>query len=316
MALPALEVLETARVLRLRRPGRLLPWLGPALRGLGARRFKARVCRFPPAMQETERLYCKGCPHVAECPYGQTVEPDPPPGVRVPPGQEDAVRPLVIAPAFPAPRVGRPGLRLPVRVTFLGRAAAAHAEAFWSALAEAGQASGFHPDGATFAVEPDPESPAAAWRDLVLPVDLSAERGEMEWLKVELTSPLILRSGGPEGRRLVTAPTFADLLRASLRTIGPLCRLYGRPLPDEVFRPLKELSGGVPTRSASFGTYEQPKWSNRSEQHGTVRGVYGSGTYGPVPRVLVPWLSWGGRLHVGGYRVAGAGGWRTWCAGE
>jgi hypothetical protein len=103
-------------------------------------------------------------------------------------------------------------------------------------------------------------------------------------------------------------------LRASLRTIGPLCRLYGRPLPDEVFRPLKELAGGVPTRSVSFGVCEQPKWSNRTEQHGMVRGVVGTGTYGPVPRVLVPWLAWGGRLHVGGYRVAGAGGWRMECA--
>jgi hypothetical protein len=158
METPALPVLETTRVLRLRQPGRLLPWLGPALRGLAARRFKERVCRFPWAVQQTERLYCKGCPHLAECPYGQTVEPDPPPGSRVPPGQEDAVRPLVIAPVFPAPAAGRPGLRIPVRVTFLGRSAAAHAEAFWSALAEAGRDCGFDPDGATFAVEPDPES--------------------------------------------------------------------------------------------------------------------------------------------------------------
>jgi len=35
-----LEVLETNRVLRLTRGGRLLPWLGPALRGLTARQFK------------------------------------------------------------------------------------------------------------------------------------------------------------------------------------------------------------------------------------------------------------------------------------
>ncbi len=135
-------------------------------------------------------------------------------------------------------------------------------------------------------------------------------------MKVELTSPLILRTGGPDGRRLVTAPTFADLLRASLRTLGPLCRLYGLPLPDDVFRPLKDLSAAVPTLSASFRVYEQPRWSNRTEQGGQVRGVSGRATYGPLPRVLVPWLAWGGRLHVGTYRVAGAGGWRTWCAEE
>src|SRR5438128_2057285 len=124
-----LAVLETNRVLRLTRPGRLLPWLGPALRGLAARRFKARVCRFPPEVQDRERRYCKGCPYIGECAYGRTVEPDP--GVGVPVGMEDAVRPLVIAAAFPAPAVGKPGLVLPVRVTFIGRTAAAHAEEFW-----------------------------------------------------------------------------------------------------------------------------------------------------------------------------------------
>jgi hypothetical protein len=314
MSIPALQVLETTRRLRLTRPGRLLPWLGPALRGLAAARFKARVCRFPPAIQQTERRYCKGCPHIAECPYGRTVEPDPPAHVHVPSGQEDAARPLIIAPAYPAPRHAVPGTQLPLCVTFVGRTAAAHAEDFWAALAQAGRTSGLGPDGVTFAVELDSGSPAATWHDVVLPLDVSAESGEMASVKVELTGPLILRSGGPEGRRLVTAPTFADLLRASLRTIGPLCRLYGRPLPDEVFRPLKDLSADVPTRSASFEEYEQPKWSNRSEQHGRVRGVLGWGTYGPLPRVLVSWLTWGGRLHVGTHRVAGAGGWQTWCA--
>jgi hypothetical protein len=29
-----------------------------------------------------------------------------------------------------------------------------------------------------------------------------------------------------------------------------------------------------------------------------------------VPRALVPWLALAGQLHVGGHRVAGAGGWR------
>jgi hypothetical protein len=135
----ALPVLETMRVLRLTRPGRLLPWLGPALRGLAARRLKARVCRFPAAVQEGERRYCKGCPYIAPCAYGRTVEPDPPPGARAPPGQEDAVRPLVIAAAFPAPAAGVPGLGLPVRVAFIGRTAVAHADEFWAALAEAGR---------------------------------------------------------------------------------------------------------------------------------------------------------------------------------
>ena len=40
------------------------------------------------------------------------------------------------------------------------------------------------------------------------------------------------------------------------------------------------------------------------------RGGHSGGLYGDVPWSLVPWLLWGGRLHVGSHRIAGAGGWR------
>ena len=40
-------------------------------------------------------------------------------------------------------------------------------------------------------------------------------------------------------------------------------------------------------------------------------GVMGEGEYGPVPGALMTWLEWGGRVHVGTDRVAGAGGWRV-----
>src|SRR2546429_521954 len=84
------------------------------------------------------------------------------------------------------------------------------------------------------------------------------------------------------------------------------------PEPASAFRPLKELAWAVPTLSSAFTVRRQPRWSRRSEQHGMVAGVVGEARYGPVPRVLVPWLEWGGRMHVGAYRVAGAGGWQTW----
>ena len=87
-----LHVLHTERVLRLTAPGRLLPWLGPALRGLAAAQFKRAVCLYSPAEQQTTRRYCKGCPHIAACPYGSTVEAEPPPGAPVFGGQDDGVR--------------------------------------------------------------------------------------------------------------------------------------------------------------------------------------------------------------------------------
>jgi hypothetical protein len=310
-----LEVLETNRVLRLTRPGRLLPWLGPAVRGLAARRFKANVCRYPPSVQNGERRECKGCPYMFECPYGRTVEPDPPPGAHVFPGQADATRPLVIAPDFPAPADGAVGLELPVRVTFIGRAAATHADEFWAALAEAGRGprAGFAPNNATFVVErARPPVPEAVWRTIDLPTDPAACPGAVEWVRVRLTGPLILRPEGVDGRRLLATPSFADLLRASLRLLGMVFRLYAEPLPEAAFATLKNLASGVPTRTSDFGIIRQPKWSSRTRQGGIVAGAIGEAEYGPVPAVLVPWLAWGGRLHVGAHRVAGAGGWRIW----
>ena len=73
-----LSLLQSRRTPQLTRSGCLLPWLGPALRGLVARRFKAAVCRFSPQEQDTTWRYCKGCPHMAQCPYGQTLEADSP----------------------------------------------------------------------------------------------------------------------------------------------------------------------------------------------------------------------------------------------
>src|SRR3989442_696145 len=98
-----LNVLETYRVLRLARGGWLRPWLGPALRGITGSRLKAKVCRFPAFERETHWLYCKGCPHMIGCPYGEVMEPDPPPGTHVAGGWADTTRPIVIAAQFPLP---------------------------------------------------------------------------------------------------------------------------------------------------------------------------------------------------------------------
>src|SRR3954454_24270762 len=96
-----LLVRDTYRELWLDSTELLADWLGPALRGLVARVFKARVCRYSPAEQDGERRYCTGCPQMAGCPYGETLGPDPPRRPDAPPGSDDATRALVIAPQYP-----------------------------------------------------------------------------------------------------------------------------------------------------------------------------------------------------------------------
>jgi hypothetical protein len=40
-----------------------------------------------------------------------------------------------------------------------------------------------------------------------------------------------------------------------------------------------------------------------------MEGVVGACTFADVPAPFLPWLTLAGILHVGGHRIAGAGGW-------
>lgn len=305
-----LRVLECGRVVRLATGGHLQPWLGPAVRGLVAGRWRAKACRFPVAEWVRRWPYCAGCPHNADCSYGRTVEPDPPPHAHVATGHDDIPRPLVLHAAFPLDEQVEPGYQFPLRAVFVGDSAA-DAPLFWDTLREAGADpnAGFGPDHILFDLLPD----APDRQDRVqLPTRLDP-LDRVPRLRVNFTGPLLLRTRNAEGRRFtITRPTFADLLRASLRTIGPLARFFGDgPLPDDLFRTLKSASEPVPTLRAEFRPFSQVKSSSRGQQRLTVDGVFGWAEYGPLPRALADWLAWGGRLHVGTHRTAGAGGWTT-----
>lgn len=312
---PRLDVWETFRVLRVARGGRLVPWLGPALRGLAGGRLRARACVLPVADQLGRWARCAGCPHMTACAYGSTFEPDPPP-VRLPAGWADVARPLVIAPTYPCPPVAHVGDEVPVRVTFVGPAAAGHAAAFWDALRVGGADPmlGLGEDRVLFDVLPAGPGRTEA---VELPADPAAVGGVAARVRVELTGPLVLNTAGPDGgrRRLVERPGFADLVRAGLRVLGPLFRCFGSPLPEDAFGRVKGLASGVPTVGAEWRVVGQAKSSHRTGDRWEVRGVVGWAEYGPLPAGLLPWLVWAGRLHVGTHRVAGAGGWKVEVAG-
>jgi hypothetical protein len=303
-----LLILQWTRTLRFTRPGRLQPWMGPALRGLVALPFKQSVCIHPRHEQETRWRHCSGCPHMRECPFGQTFEPDPPAEAKVFRGQEQAVRPMVLALPFPMPPRVRPGDETPLTLTLIGDQAIRHAGRVWQALAEAGAdpRRGFDPERTTF--ELGAEVSALGPETIELPLDVGEEI--VERVEVELTGPLFLRDRDAVGRRRHLAqPSFADLLRASLRTLGQLFALYDQPLPAD-FAALKQAAESVPLRESRCTSFYQDHWSNRAGRSRPLHGVQGSAIYGPAPAALVRWLVWGGRTHVGTDRVAGSGGWR------
>ena len=134
--------------LRTTRGGQLLPWIGPALRGLVAAHFKEQVCRHPPQERTTRWVHCSGCPHLSGCPYGQAYEPAAPSeavrsdesGNRVRfSGQDEATRPLVLAPYFPNPERIEAGFHLPVTLTAVGAAASGSVAPLLESLRDAGR---------------------------------------------------------------------------------------------------------------------------------------------------------------------------------
>lgn len=296
----ALPVLASDRVLRVTRGGRLRPWLGPALRGLAGTSLKTHTCRQPPAEWNTRWRYCTGCPIRAGCAYGETIEGDPP-------GLAAGPRPVVIASEYPAPDMAHPGDELRARAVFVGPAAVGHATTFWDALRRggAGPAAGLGSDRVLFAVPPAGVDQMAM---VELPPDPAAVAGPAVRVRVTLTGPLILKTRVGGDRHRLTRPTLADLLRP-WESLAELFRYAGVELPAGSVGRVLALAAGVPTVRSAFEPVYQVKSSRRTGERGEVGGLVGWAEYGPVLAGLMPWLVWAGRLHVGGHRVAGAGGW-------
>jgi hypothetical protein len=202
-------------------------------------------------------------------------------------------------------------LEVPVRVVTVGEEAARHAPSLLEALAEAGGRAGLGEGRVTFELGARHDRPPVegVLRAEDLPTTPDALRGRLPRVGVGLVAPLFLTRRGPCGREPVLRPEFADLLRSALRGIGELFHLYGEPLEAD-FRALKEAAESVPLLEHCYELFAQPKWSSRGGQRYQLRGVVGGAVYSNVPLSLLPWLLWGGRFHVGGHRVAGAGGWR------
>lgn len=285
--------------LRTTRPGALLPWIGPALRGNVGDRLR-ESCR------------CGGIPHGPECVYGHLFEPTPEGNARR--GSNDTLRPLALAPAFPLRNEPqRRGTRIAVRATVLGRPAReGRVEQLAAALGSAGTVRGLGPDDVRYEVEPESLS---LHRHGLAPSELPdhprAFPGVAPRVGIGLTAPLFLTTrDANDRRRPLRQPTFQDLFRASLRVVGTAFRLHADPL-DADFAALKAAAGSVTCRAAAWEPFDQRRWSSRTESRHTMRGVFGGAIYENVPWALVPWLQWAGRLHVGTHRVAGAGSWRV-----
>lgn len=294
-------------VVELRTGGRLVPWLGPAFRGITALRYRAAVCRQPQDTWRTTWQYCRGCPHMPVCGYGQAFEPDAEAGAST----RDAPRPLVICPAFPVEPRARAGVRFNLDVTAIGSAAIAALPGVLRAIVDAGRFDGLGPDRVRFNVSRSDEPPR---QTLVPPATLPRQAARLPVVRdvtITLTAPLFLRERGLAGdRRRIARPELVHLLRASMRVarefLGDAARCPGRGHLD-----LDDLAGTIQSTEDTLAAFTQDKASRRSRDRFGIEGVTGSWHFASLPACLVPWLQLGGILHVGGHRIAGAGGWEV-----
>jgi len=294
--------------LRFSSAGRLVPWLGPALRGVVAGTLKEQVCRYPPAERETQWTTCRGCPYLLECDYGRTYEYDPPET-----GTATAeLRPVTLSPVYPAPDEAVPDEGVVVRAVLIGRGAIASAASLRAAVEQAGQKTGLGPDRIRFRIEAAPaegiwDAGAHPLEGKALPGSIEASAGVIPRLGVRLTSPLFLRGNG----RPIGEPSLDDLFRGALRVVGKVVSVFDRALEGQVdFASLKQAATAVRCVWSEWEPFEQSRWSNRKQQGYVLQGVVGGAVFADVPTALLPWLAWGGRLGVGKNRVAGAGAWQ------
>jgi hypothetical protein len=306
----ALPIAIVSLELTVVRGGDLLPWIGPALRGMVARPFKNEVCRFAPAERDTRWVRCTGCPHMSKCAYGQAFEPDAPPGALVERGQTDAVRGVVLHTEYPTPGHVRRGDRLRAQVKWVGAAAREGMQPLLESLARAAQTSGLGPDHVLLEVcetgRHEAYLPAGA-----LPLSPQAGGGTVPRMHLELLSPLFLvRQGGDGRKRPLEQPALVDLVRSSVRLLRHVMELHCQALDVDVDG-LEAAAAEAQLLASHFEPFTQRRWSQRGQMGYEMRGTTGWAEYERVSSSLLPWLAWAGLLHIGTHRVSGAGSWRT-----
>lgn len=281
---------------------RLEGWWGPQLRGSLAYPFKEAQCRHDPELRRTRYgQRCHGCEWLNECEYGSLFEPENV-GAAFKAFGRDAVRPLVLAPQFPNPLQAGPGRPAAAEFKFAGPARAVK-DTFLDFLRHWGPRAPHVPFRLRHI-----RTDTARLETFRLPRTVLVSDGCLPRLRVELRSPLFLRVREKNGRREpVKRPEMVHLLRSSLTTVRQLLLLDGTDFAPDA-QGLVDAAREVPCTENRFETFKQVRATTRGGDF-VMEGVTGSGTYEEVPTSLVPWLAWGGRLHVGDHRAAGAGSW-------
>lgn len=294
-------------------------WWAPELRGMVKGAFKRDVCQHPNFEQRASQPLedCKSCNSSlrSECLYALCFEP------QTEVGAGDAPVPLVFESRIPNARLRhRPdetpsfevedGMLLTFSMLAVGRAGES-LPALIESLNSSGQQQGLgHPERRV-RVSMLPTSRECHWNyrlDLNSLPSTAPRSSRLPRVRIKLTAPLRLLSNADGGRTLVTTPTAADLVKAALDTISSLARALGEPIhPDR--ESLLAAAARTVVIDSELSRHSQHISANHGARMTLFEGLTGWLLLSDLPIELLPWLYWGGKLHVGDRRASGAGSW-------
>jgi hypothetical protein len=269
--------------------GRLLPWLGPALRGILLRRLKEEVCQQPKPQQNTVWKYCRGCPFMGDCRYGELFEPDhldwavnklEPDLVRLLNGRKEPPRPIILVPAYPAPEEADSGLMLPLSIRFFGKQAAAHVDWVLDRLDQAGRSGVLGQNNVRFRLDfREVRESRVELTPEMLPTSIDPTAGVIPRLGIGLTAPLFLapavkttrtsairkrpRSRAETSQQNLIVPSFEELFRAALNNVRAQLTAAGEPPPRLDLRMWGRAARNVALQEHCYEEFTQPHWQSR-----------------------------------------------------
>ncbi len=283
-AIVPLPLLRTTYRFRAAGEGRLPGFAGSAWRGAFGHALKRTVCvmRLRP---------CEGCPLARTCLYPTLFHAAPDPAAARLRRLQSVAQPYVLMPPPEGPRRLRPGDRVELGVTLVGRAIGQRAYVR-RALERAGEG-GLGPDRLRFELE----SVATATTPPAVP---PADRP----LTLHFVTPLRLKRDA----HLVTPEAFTpgDLLMALLRRVSMLRAFHdAAPLALD-FAALKELAAATRWARRAVRWHETRRYSTRQEALLALGGLVGEAELAPAPLgpfrellALAPWIGVGKGASMG-----------------
>ena len=303
-------------ILRWTSPGKLNPWLGPALRGMTLYPLRRSLCLLredgfadPPVAGDprTDARRCRNCRLMQTCSYGQSMEPD----LKIlqrpfHQGNRDGMRGITFGTALQRKTQATVGDQAFVRLMGVGSWSVDIMPKVIQTLRSVGRKRGLGPDHVRFDLQTvDQVSESYALRSADFTGVDTEDPAVIPRLKITMDSPLVAaKKWGHQ------PPNFQQIAMTAIQTVSRAVLQYSNDNFDQVnFHDLKLAAGKVQSSVSDWQSEKYGRSSSRQEVRWNMRSWLGTSVFNNVPVAFLPWLQWGSILGVGDSRNCGAGLW-------